>query len=112
MISRGLKSHKLDGTANAIRKQAFRLRALLSRRFFRERVGRGKRYAVGVHTYLKSKAKGKYEYGDLRREARRRPARSDKIAALQRARARTLPAWNARRSAPTTADFMKAGREK
>ena len=34
MISRVLKSHKLDGTANAIRKQAFRLRALLLRRFF------------------------------------------------------------------------------
>ena len=53
----------------------------------RERVGRGKRYAVGASTYLKSKAKGKYEDGDLRGEARRRPARSDKIAALQRARA-------------------------
>ena len=76
----------------------------------RERVGRGKRFAVGVHTYLKSKAKGKYEYGDLRREARRRPARSDKIAALQRARARVHASCMERSpSAPTTADFMKAG---
>jgi hypothetical protein len=49
-------------------------------------VGRGKRCAAGVHTYLKSKAKGKQQDEDLRGEARRRPARSDKIAASQRAR--------------------------
>ncbi len=77
----------------------------------RERVGRGKRYAVGASTYLKSKAKGKYEDGDLRGEARRRPARSDKIAALQRARAH-VSCMERSTSAPTTADFMKAGREK
>ena len=48
MISRGLKSHKLDGTANAIRKQAFRLRALLLRRFFSANAGRGRIIDLGL----------------------------------------------------------------
>ena len=59
------------------------------RRGREEEGGRGKRCAAGVHTCLK-RCESKVKDSDLRGEARRRPARSDTIAASQRARARVL----------------------
>ena len=70
-------------------------------------MGRGKRCAAGVHTYLKRRATGYEQDGDLRGEARRRPARSDKVAAMQRER---VHASCGGRSTCTSSDFMmKAG---